>query len=146
MASKPKKKKKKSDRKPGRQAKLTVTPSMIEEVKILAGRGLTAEQIYLYFGVHRDCWYDTIKRHPELGEAVKEGKIKALAMVAGKLMKAIHEGNLTAIIFYLKTQARWSENSNVKGEETDEQKTKYTIETTDPVEAARIYQQIMTGS
>lgn len=144
MTSKPKRLKVKKGA--GPKHKLNVDKNMLEEVKILSGRGLTNEQLYCYYGVSGHCWYDTIQRHPELGEAFKEGKAKTIAMVAGELMKAIRNGNVSAIIFYLKTQARWSDPDIIKPTDAEISKTRYSITTTDPVEAARIYQQIMTGS
>jgi hypothetical protein len=64
-------------------------------------------------------------------------------------MKLINDDNLGAIIFYLKTQAGWKENKNPVENDSDDIKSterSYKIDTTDPVEASKIYQSIMTGS
>lgn len=146
MATKPRKKPVRP-RKPNAptapKLKFVVTDDILKEVEILSGRGLTQEQIYHYYSISRSCWYDNIQYHPELGDAVKRGKAKTVSMVSGRLMDQIRKGNLTAIIFYLKTQARWSEHST-DGDKPPAQALTLTV--TDPVEASKIYQLIMTGS
>lgn len=149
MATKPRKKpvKPRGTGRAGPKMKFILTPDILAEVEILSGRGLTNEHIHNYYGIGRDTWYNNIQHHPELGEAFKRGKSKAISMVSGKLMEQIRKGNLTAIIFYLKTQARWSEHSTL-GIEGDGRSSlpAVTITVNDPVEASKIYQQIMIGS
>ncbi len=130
----------------GQKPKIVVTPELLQEVERLAGQGLTNEMIHYYYGVGATCWYEYIRLYPELGMAFKRGKPKAVNMVSGKLMEKVQEGNLTAIMFYLKTQARWSETINVKGDPGGVEPIPSVENVSDPVEAARIYQQIMIGS
>lgn len=130
----------------GQKVKFIVTDDIIKEVEALAGRGLTQEQLFHYYGISKGCWYDNRHYHPKLDVAVKRGKAKTTAYVAGKLMEKIKQGNLGAIIFYLKTQARWSEHSTLGIENNDKPPiVPLTIGVTDPVEAAKVYQQIMQG-
>lgn len=54
--------------------------------------------------------YRTINRYvhdfPSVQEAIEEAKESMKDIAEGELSKAINKGNITAIIFYLKTQAR----------------------------------------
>src|SRR6185437_6722643 len=81
-----------------------VTPEVIKEIEMLAGRGLTQEEMYHNFGTSRDTWYKRMNKHPEMYEAIKRGKAKTKSFVVGKLFEQCKKGNVSAIIFYLKTQ------------------------------------------
>ena len=61
---------------------------------------------------------NTLKRNYK--EELEMGQSKANATVAGKLYnKAVNSNDTTAQIFWLKTQAGWSENQKVKFEAED---------------------------
>ncbi len=130
-----------------------ITPELLDEVKRLAGLGLTTQQIHNFFGMCADTWAKRIKAHPELLQAIQTGKALTTRKVTGKLMEAIEKGNLGAIIFYLKTQARWSETSTSSVEITQHEGRSnqplftnvLTGAANDPVEASKIYQKIMMG-
>jgi hypothetical protein len=47
-----------------------------------------------------------IDRHPEIGDAIVEIKQNTLDLAETKLVEQIGKGNMTAIIFYLKTQGK----------------------------------------
>lgn len=128
----------------GPKAKFIVTEEILDEVIILAGKGLTNKQIFAYYEIENGMGYRLLKRYPELDLALRKGKAKTISYVTGKLMEQIKKGNLTAIIFYLKTQAGFSDKEGK--DEEDESKPSLSITITDPVEAARIYQQIMEQS
>lgn len=134
-------------REPGKRgAKIiyTVTPEMVIKVKDLSGKGLTQEQIYRYYGWGRDTWFDRCKKHPELRAAVLEGRSKTIAYVTSKLMELVAEKNLGAIIFYLKCRANFSELKPEKDHDPESDAPNVTVfNVTDPIEAAKIYQQIM---
>ena len=59
--------------------------------------------------------YATVKRYaaefPTVKIAVQDAKSSTLDFAEGKLYQAIAQGNLTAIIFYLKTHSRARRNS-----------------------------------
>lgn len=57
-------------------------------------------------GVSRQTYYDWRNDDPMFLEAVKNVKDGAVDMAETALLKQITEGNTTAIIFYLKTQAK----------------------------------------
>jgi hypothetical protein len=80
---------------------------------------LNAEQIADTMGISHVTFIEIRNRQPEVSLAYKKGKAKTVGFVISKLIKKIKEGDVTAMIFYLKTQAGWSEkaylevNSNV---------------------------------
>ncbi len=47
-----------------------------------------------------------VKRWPQLRDVITDAKQEAIDAAESQLMKKIKEGNLTAIIFFLKTQAK----------------------------------------
>lgn len=124
--------------------KKEITDEMLPKIEELAGLGFTQENIYNYFGMSCDTWYKRVKEKPEIAEAIKRGKAKTLANVTGKLMELVNQKNLGAIIFYLKTQHRWSENLNITTELKE--KAPVSLDTKDPAEASKIYQKIMSES
>jgi hypothetical protein len=126
--------------------KYVTSYKMIEECRVLAGHGLTTDQLAYYFKLKPITLHRMIARDPVLKEAIKNGKSVVIAEIAGLLVQKAREGNVSAMVFYLKTQARWNEFNNSDNPPPDKPKISYSITTTDPVEAARIYQQIMTGS
>ncbi len=115
----------------------------IKEVEVLGGHGLLLMDLWSYFGLKKNYWYNYCKKNPEIPDAMIRGKTRAGVMVTSQLMKKIKEGNVTCIIFYLKTQMGWRETRVLD----------LTPETKDvlipkklgdnPIEASRIYQEIM---
>lgn len=57
-------------------------------------------------GCVRKTVYNWIEKEPELLTAVDEARDTALDFVENKLMEGIDKGNVTLIIFYLKTQGK----------------------------------------
>jgi len=90
--------------------KITMDEAQIAQVEALSAY-LSIEQIANYFGFSEDTFYELKKRDPRVLRAYKKGKAKAIGIVASKLMKLIDQGDVTAIIFYLKTQGGWSTDS-----------------------------------
>lgn len=84
--------------------------AQIAQVEALSAY-LSIEQIANYFGFSEDTFYELKKRDPRILRAYKKGKAKAIGIVASKLMKLIDQGDVTAAIFYLKTQGGWSTDS-----------------------------------
>ena len=81
-----------------------------KQVERLADK-LTMEQMADYFGLCDGTLRKRFQESPELLAAYKKGRGKTVNAVAEKLISMAKSGNLTAIIFYLKTQARWQEKS-----------------------------------
>lgn len=57
-------------------------------------------------GVSRQSVYTAINRHKQVAEALEDARERTIDLAEGKLVQQINEGNITAIIFYLKTQAK----------------------------------------
>ena len=74
---------------------------------------LTLEQIADYFGMHRETFNAVCERQPEVFRQYKKGKSRAIASISQNLIKQAQDGNTTAAIFYLKTQAGWRETNNI---------------------------------
>jgi len=70
--------------------------------------GLTSDQIAHIFGVSINRYYKALKERPELKSSLLAGKGLAIQYAAEKLWEKIEGGSLGAIMFYLRTQARWS--------------------------------------
>lgn len=133
----------------GAKPKLIMDDLKYQQIQNMAGLGLTIEQIAHYYGITPMTLYRMKRKDKEIDIRLKKGKASAIVTVSGRLMMLINEGNLSAIIFYLKTQAGWKENKNPVETDSDDIKSTdqiYRIDTIDPVEASKIYQSIMTGS
>lgn len=81
----------------------------LNRVEALAGRGLNQRQICDALGISEDTFTRRKKDSADFAESFKKGKAQSIAYVAGKLQKKIEDGDLAAIIFWLKCQAGWSE-------------------------------------
>lgn len=57
-------------------------------------------------GVARQSYYNWRKKDPEFNAKVEEIEEAAIDVVESKLLSAINNGDLTAIIFYLKTKGK----------------------------------------
>lgn len=57
-------------------------------------------------GVSRQAVYNAIKKYPSVKEAFDDSREDTLDFAESKLFEQIAQGNMTAIIFYLKTQAK----------------------------------------
>jgi hypothetical protein len=80
----------------------------IEQIEKLSAV-LSKEQLADYLGIHDDTFRAVEKRQPEVKAAFKRGKARAIESVASNLVNQAQQGNIAAAIFYLKTQAGWSE-------------------------------------
>ena len=90
----------------------------ITQIEALAAF-LTLEQIADYFGVTRPTFDAICQRQPEVFLQYKKGKSKAIASISQNLIKQAQDGNTTAAIFYLKTQAGWKETQVVDNTSSD---------------------------
>lgn len=83
----------------------------LAKVEALAANGLTQQQIADSLGISERTLYKNKKENAEIAEAIKRGRNKGIAYVTNALMSKIKSGNVTAMIFYLKTQAGWKETN-----------------------------------
>ena len=85
-----------------------MTGKQIKEIEELA-KDLTLEQIVDYLGISEGA-----KTDARIMEAYKRGKSSGIKDATELLWKSMKQGNLAAITFYLKTQAKWQENEPEK--------------------------------
>lgn len=83
----------------------------LKQVESLAANGLTDEQIASALGISRTTLSNRKRENEQFVQAIKRGKAKGIALVTNKLMESIKGGNMTGMIFFLKTQAGWRETS-----------------------------------
>ena len=76
----------------------------LEVIEGWARDGLTDEQIASKMGINPDTLYKYKKRYPEFSEALKKGKEVIDRQVEKVLLEKAIEGNMTAIIFWLKNR------------------------------------------
>lgn len=92
-----------------------LTDKQAAQVEALAAY-LSKQQIADYLGVSRPTFDAILERDDLVSLHYKKGKAKAIANVAQGLVKQAIEGNMTAAIFYLKTQAGWRETEPESGD------------------------------
>ncbi len=83
---------------------LPISYEKIAQVYAKKGGNLSATATAL--NIARKTLYNWRKNHPELDELLKDVDEAMLDFSESKLMEAIQEGNLTAIIFHLKTKGK----------------------------------------
>jgi len=93
---------------------VTLTESQRTEVETLAAV-LNAEQIADFLGIGRTTFFALLNRDADLSERYKRGKARAIGAVAQSLVTKARAGNVTAMIFFLKTQGGWRETVEVAG-------------------------------
>lgn len=86
----------------------TLTDAQRAEVETLSAV-LTAEQIADFLGIGRTTFFALLNRDEDLSERYKRGKARAIGAVAQSLVTKARAGNVTAMIFFLKTQGGWRE-------------------------------------
>ena len=83
----------------------------LKQVESLAANGLTQEQIAAALGISESTLHQRKRDSADFAAAIKRGKAKGIALVTNKLMESIKGGNMTGMIFFLKTQAGWKETN-----------------------------------
>ncbi len=103
--------------KPKKENKSYYTSEQLAQVEALAAHGHTLEAIAKYLGVSTRTIFYAKLQNKELEAAYERGKFKAQSFVAKGLFSFINQeentpAKLSAIIFYLKTQCKWSTDHN----------------------------------
>lgn len=101
-----------SEKNKGGRPPIILTNEQIAQVEAL-GAVLSIEQIADYFGIGKTTFYAIMERQPEVSERYKIGKAKAIESVAQGLLQQARDGNTSAAMFYLKTQAGWRETQHI---------------------------------
>lgn len=81
----------------------------LNKVESLAAQGLSHGQIADALGIGVRTLETRKAESAEFAEAIKRGRAKGVAVVTNKLFEQCKEGNTTAIIFFLKARAGWSD-------------------------------------
>lgn len=97
----------------GGRPPFTLSPEQKGQVEKLASI-LTKEQLADYFGMSRMTFTALMERDEEVCCAYNKGKAAAIGAVAQSLIQQARDGNISAAIFYLKTQAGWKETQAVE--------------------------------
>lgn len=118
---------------------------MLAEIKLLSKQGMRQVHLIDYFGISPSSWNTACKRQPEIMRAYRSGKSYGIKLVTSKLLEMAEKGNMRAIELYLKLIGKFSENYD-PDEEKKTEAAPITFNVTDPIEAAKIYSQIMQGS
>ena len=102
----------------GGRPPVELTKEQVVSIKALA-QYLSKEQIADYLGISRPTFDAIIARNEEVASNYKAGKATAILNVSKGLVLKAMEGNMTAAIFYLKTQAGWRETVVVDNTSSD---------------------------
>lgn len=76
----------------------------IEEIEVWARSGLTQQQIAHNLGIGLTTLKDYMKKSPTIATTIRRGKEVADVQVENALYKAALNGNVSAIIFWLKNR------------------------------------------
>jgi len=87
----------------------TTQVAQVEALAAVLSKGQMAD----YFSISETTLREVESRQPEVFDAYKRGKAKAIGNVAKNLIGQAQAGNIAAAIFYLKTQAGWKEDKSV---------------------------------
>ena len=82
--------------------------AQIAQVEALAAV-MSKRQLCDYMSVGETTFREIGGRQPEVSDAYKRGKAKAIGSIGQSLIQQAKNGNIAAAIFYLKTQAGWRE-------------------------------------
>lgn len=97
-----------SQAKTGGRPRKEVEAKDLRIVEDMAGRGATLDDIACVIGVSPST-LDRWLKLPEVEQAYRRGRIEAKDTIASRLFDLANEGDVTAIIFFLKAQAGWSD-------------------------------------
>ena len=89
--------------------------SICEQAHEMASRGLTVSQISDCLGISESTLYGNQNEYKEFMDAIKKGRAEGLHSVSNALFEKATQGNVTAMIYYLKVRdrANWGENQPV---------------------------------
>lgn len=85
----------------------------LKKAEALASRGMTQEQIALALGISQSTYYKYKSEESEFSEIIKRGQAIGIAKVADALRSRVEEGDTTAMIFFLKARAGWSDRQEI---------------------------------
>ena len=88
------------------------TDEVNDQAQEMASRGLTVAQIADCLGISESTLYGKQNEYKEFMDAIKKGRAEGLNQVSNALFEKAIDGNVTAMIYYLKVRDRenWGEN------------------------------------
>jgi hypothetical protein len=100
-------------------ARRKLTDDELDQLRRLAGL-LNLDQVADYFAISQDNFEKMRKEDPEIMEIYRQGRSNTIGRVAQTLVQKALDGDTQSLMFYLKTQGRWTEKLDVevKGEVT----------------------------
>ncbi len=107
---KPAKPPKPPKKKAGRKA-WKPTADELKMIESLSGRGFYESEIMAHLGIKKDTFYKNKAAGAEFTEALKRGRLKSKIFFTGKLVEAADKGNMSAVIFGLKTLHGYKEGA-----------------------------------
>jgi hypothetical protein len=124
-----------------------LTNENLDRVYQLTANGLTKEEVAGCFGVTLKTFDKWIRKHREVRTALGDGRYFGLQNATTRLRSNIDDGNVSSIIFYLKTRWRWREErpGDATSLQPAQKQDKIVFTSLSPTEAARVYQQLMKG-
>ena len=122
---------------------LVIDQALLDNLYRLGNLCLSMEQIRKYYQLDAQPWYDVLEANPKMRVAIEMGKSHRIESVISRLLGAIDKGNLSAIMFFLKSQAGWRENVQGSLDQETAPRPAMIVAVNDPIEAAKVYQQIM---
>lgn len=124
--------------------KFKVTPEFLNKVQEMGALGMKQKFIADYFCVPYAVWRKRCEKNPDITAAFLQGRSSTVKFVTNKLLELVQKGNVTAIIFWLKANAEMTELVRAAEQNPDKPaEPAPDLTGKDPIEAARIYQQIM---
>ena len=100
-------------------ARRKLTDDELDQLRRLAGL-LNINQVAAYFRISQANFDAMCREDPEIMEIYQEGRSNTIGRVAQTLVQKALDGDTQSLMFYLKTQGRWTEKLDVevKGEVT----------------------------
>ncbi len=111
------------------------------ELEKYASRGLSDQQLADVFKIPLKEFTEALRDNKDLELALGYSRSKSIHDVAGALYQRAMEGSVQAQIFFLKAVAGWRDNVEI--EKPRELNLHAEFKVTDPIEAAKLYQQFM---
>ena len=97
----------------GSNEKVVLTDAQIDEIENVAAM-LSVDQCADYFGVSKATWYAILERQPEAGKRYRQGKAKIVFGMGASIIEQGLAGNVPALMFYLKCQAGWKDQTSIE--------------------------------
>lgn len=118
-------------------------PELLQQMELFGGHGVLLENLWRYYEIKKDWWYRYLEKNPAVLDAFWNGRIRTGMAIAGKLIEKAMGGNVTAMIFYLKTQCGWVEHKTIGFSNEPPSRVIPKNLGTDPIKAAQVYAEVM---